>query len=157
VDPAAFREAMSRLAAGVALLSAREADGFRGLTVTSLTSLSLDPPLILACLDLNSQTRQLIRLHAAFNVSFFARHHDFLAERFSGRAPAVSRAWDGVPHRLGDNGLPILADAIGWLECTVEEVHPGGDHEIVVGRVHAGGAAAGDPLVLWDRGFWSIG
>ncbi len=148
---------MARLASGVAVLATREGEGFRGLTVTSLTSLSLDPPLVLVCLDLSSRTRELVIENGAFSVSLLSRMHDFLAERFSARAPLVDRGWREVPHRLGGNGLPVVEGAIAWLECTVAAVHPGGDHDIVVARVEAAGTGPGDPLVLWDRDYWTIG
>jgi len=151
-----FRDAMARLPAGVVVLSTKEGPGFRGLTATSFTSLSLEPPLVLACLDRQSLTRVALREHGAFNASVLGRDHAFLAERFSGQAPAVDRTWREVKHRLGENGLPILEGALAWLECTVEDIHPGGDHEIVIGRVAACGVGRGDPLVLWDRGFWGL-
>ena len=152
----AFREAMARLPAGVVVLSTREGAGFRGLTATSVTSLSLHPPLLLVCLDQQSLTSVALRGHGAFNASILAREHTFLAERFSGQAPAVDRTWREVKHRLGGNGLPILEGALAWLECTVEDIHPGGDHEIVIGRVGAGGGGHGDPMVLGARGDWGL-
>jgi flavin reductase len=152
-----FREAMARLAAGVAVLATREGGGFRGLTVTSLTSASLDPPLVLVCLDRLSQTRDLVLEAGAFSASVLARPHDFLADRFSGRAPVVDRAWLEVPHTLTESGLPILEGALAWLECRVGEVHPAGDHDIVVAAVVEAGTGRGDPLVLWDRAFWTLG
>ena len=148
---------MARLAAGVAVVATREGEGFRGLTVTSLTSVSIDPPLILVCLDRLSQTRELLLEHALFTVSVLRREHDFLADRFSGRAPVVDRTWREVPHRLGETGLPILEGALAWLECEVTQAHEAGDHDIVVGAVRAAGAGTGDPLVLWDRAFWTVG
>ena len=131
---------MARLPAGVVVLSTKEGPGFRGLTATSFTSLSLEPPLVLACLDRQSLTRVALREHGAFNASVLGRDHAFLAERFSGQAPAVDRTWREVKHRLGENGLPILEGALAWLECTVEDIHPGGDHEL-------------DTLQIWLEGF----
>jgi len=151
-----FRDALARLPAGVVVLSTKEGAGFRGLTATSFTSLSLEPPLVLVCLDRQSLTRVALREHGAFNASVLARGHTFLAERFSGQAPAVDRSWREVRHRLGANGLPIVEGAPAWVECTVEDIHPGGDHEIVIGRVGAAGVGPGDPLVLWDRGYWGL-
>jgi flavin reductase (DIM6/NTAB) family NADH-FMN oxidoreductase RutF len=84
------------------------------------------------------------------------RQHIFLAERFSGQAPAVDRSWREVRHRLGANGLPIVEGALAWVECTVDDIHPAGDHEIVIGRVGASGIGPGDPLVLWDRAYWGL-
>ena len=72
------------------------------------------------------------------------------------QAPAVDRSWREVAHRLGGNGLPVLEEALAWVECTVEDIHPGGDHEIVIGRVGACGIGRGDPLVLWDRAYWGL-
>jgi flavin reductase (DIM6/NTAB) family NADH-FMN oxidoreductase RutF len=149
-------ETMARLPQGLVVISTRDGQGFRGLTATSFTSLSLEPPLVLVCLDELSLTGAALREHGAFNASVLARDHTFLAERFSGRAPAADRSWSEIPHRLGGNGLPILEGAPAWVECTVEAIHPGGDHEIVVGRVGACGIGAGDPLVLWDRALWGL-
>lgn len=147
---------MGRLAAGVAVVATRDDVGFRGLTVTSLTSVSLKPPLLLVCLDHLSQTRDLVLTHSLFTVSVLARDQDFLADRFSARAPAVDRHWREVRHRLSEAGLPIIEGASAWFECDVFEVRPAGDHDIVVGAVTAAGSGPGDPLVLWDRAFWTV-
>ncbi len=147
---------MARLAAGVAVVATRDGDGFRGLTVTTLTSVSLEPPLVLVSLDRLAQTRDLVVDNRSFSISLLARHQDFIAERFSARAPAVDRSWREVPHRLGSNGLPLIEGAPAWLECEVEAVHEAGDHDIVVAHVTDAGSGAGDPLVLWDRAFWTV-
>jgi flavin reductase (DIM6/NTAB) family NADH-FMN oxidoreductase RutF len=151
-----LREAMARLAAGVAVLAAPDGDGFRGLTVTSLTGVSLEPPLVLVCLDRLSQTRDLVLEARRFAISVLARGQGFVAERFSGRAPVVERTWRDVPHFLAPGGLPVIDGALAWLECGVAQVHEAGDHDIVVGAVEAAGIGPGDPLVLWDREFWSL-
>jgi flavin reductase (DIM6/NTAB) family NADH-FMN oxidoreductase RutF len=156
VTAADLRGAMARESAGVAVLAAPDGDGFRGLSVTSLTGVSLEPPLILVCLDRLSQTRDLVVDGRRFAVSVLGRRHGFIAERFSGRAPAVERAWRDVPHFLAPGGLPVIEGALAWLECGVTQVHEAGDHDIVVGEVEAAGTGPGEPLVLWDREFWGL-
>jgi flavin reductase (DIM6/NTAB) family NADH-FMN oxidoreductase RutF len=64
--------------------------------------------------------------------------------------------WEGVPHRLGGNGIPLVEGSAAWLECRLVEIHPAGDHDICVGEVTAAGAGSGDPLILWDRAFWTL-
>jgi len=61
-----------------------------------------------------------------------------------------------VPHRLGENGLPVVDGAVAWVECQVHSRQPGGDHEIVVGAVTAVGRGGGEPLVHWERGYWGL-
>src|SRR5579884_2460535 len=139
---------MAAVAAGVVVVSARDADGFRGLTATSFTSASLEPPLVLVCLDRLSRTRDAVAAGGAFNVSVF--------ERFAGRAPLVDPAWRAVPHELGTNGLPVVAGCVAWFECRLRALHPAGDHDLVIGEVTGAGRRGGDPLVLWDRAFWGL-
>jgi len=62
-----------------------------------------------------------------------------------------------VPHRLGANGLPIVADAVAWFECAVRSVSEAGDHDIVLATVTAVGRGGGEPLLHWERGYWSLG
>jgi flavin reductase (DIM6/NTAB) family NADH-FMN oxidoreductase RutF len=92
----------------------------------------------------------------AFNVNVLTRAQEFIAERFAGRAPAVSEAWREIPHRLGTNGIPLIEQCVAWLECSLLAVHPAGDHDICVGKVEAAIQGAGDPLILWDRSFWTL-
>ena len=156
VDPDDLRDAFARLPAGVDILSTRHAAGFRGLTATTFTPVSLDPPLVLVCIDALSATGDAIASHGAFNVSILGRGHQFLADRFAGQAPAADPAWTGVPHRLGDNGLPVIEGAAGWLACNVHAIQPVGDHRVVVGEVTGAGRGGGDPLVHWERSYWSL-
>jgi flavin reductase (DIM6/NTAB) family NADH-FMN oxidoreductase RutF len=147
---------MARLPAGVVVVSARYGSGYRGLTASSLVSISADPPLVLVGLERVATTRIAVLEGRAFNVSVLTRAQEFIAERFAGRAPAVDEAWREIPHRLGTNGIPLVEQCVAWLECSLVAVHPAGDHDICVGKVEAAIQGAGDPLILWDRSFWTL-
>jgi flavin reductase (DIM6/NTAB) family NADH-FMN oxidoreductase RutF len=84
------------------------------------------------------------------------RSQEFIADRFAGRAPVIDLRWEQVPHRLGSNGIPLVDGCAAWLECRLVQVHAAGDHDVCVGEVEAAVAGAGDPLVLWDRSFWTL-
>ncbi len=151
-----FRDAMAKLAGGVVVVSVRTAEGYRGLTASTLISVSADPPLLLVGLEHGSITRQAVVDTREFNVSVLTRTQEFLAERFAGRAPAVDGKWREVRHRLGTNGIPLIEDCAAWLECEVIAVHPAGDHDVCIAGVKVAQAGTGNPLILWDRTFWTI-
>jgi flavin reductase (DIM6/NTAB) family NADH-FMN oxidoreductase RutF len=153
-----FRQAMGHFATGVTVVTSVGDDGEPvGTTASAVTSLSLDPPLVLVCFDRASVTLRAIRAHGAFVVNVLAAPQRHLSANFARRGLAA--AWDGVRHRPGPTGSPRLDGVLAALECTVENRLPGGDHEIVVGRVHhveisADGAA---PLVYWRGCYVSLG
>jgi flavin reductase (NADH) len=151
-----FRDVMARLPAGVVIISARLNQEFRGLTASSLVSISLEPPLVLVGLERESTTRAAVLASRAFNVSLLTRDQEFIADRLAGRAPAVDPTWQSIPHRLGANGIPLVEGSAAWLECRLVEVHPAGDHDICIGEVEAASTGSGNPLILWDRAFWTL-
>ena len=129
-----FRDAMGHFATGVTVITSIGADGTPvGTTANAVTSLSLDPPLVIVCFDLGSVTLRAIRGHGAFVVNVLAAPQQHLSRNFARRGLAA--AWDGVEHRRGPTGSPRLEDVLAVLECTIEHALPGGDHEIIVGRV----------------------
>ena len=156
MESSPYRDVMARLASSVVVISARSGDGFRGLTASSLISVSLEPPLLLVALEREAATRAAVVEGKAFNVSVLARSQEFLAERFAGRAPAVDPGWKGVPHHLGTNGLPLIDGCAAWLECSLSDVHPAGDHDVCIGEVTGASLGTGEPLILWDRSFWTL-
>ncbi|HLQ14965.1 MAG TPA: flavin reductase family protein [Candidatus Eisenbacteria bacterium] len=151
-----FRDVMARLPASVVVISARTKDGYRGLTASSLVSISVDPPMVLVGLERETATRTAVLEGKAFNASVLTRSQEFIADRFAGRAPAIDARWQDVPHRLGTNGIPLIEGCAAWLECRLVDVHSAGDHDICVGEVTAAIAGAGDPMILWDRAFWTL-
>ena len=141
---------MGHFATGVTVVTSIADDGEPvGTTASAVTSLSLDPPLVLVCFDRASLTLRAIRSHGAFVVNVLAAPQKQLSANFARRG--LSAAWDGVRHRPGPTGSPRLHGVLAALECTVENRLPGGDHEIVVGRVRdveiSVGSAA--PLLYW--------
>jgi 3-hydroxy-9,10-secoandrosta-1,3,5(10)-triene-9,17-dione monooxygenase reductase component len=147
---------LARVPAGVVIVSARGAIGFRGLTASSLVSISAEPPMVLVGLERETATRAAVVEGRAFNVNVLTRSQEFIADRFAGRAPAVDAAWKDVPHRLGANGIPLIEGCAAWLECRLVEVFAAGDHDVCVGEVVAAATGSGNPLVLWDRQFWTL-
>ena len=147
---------MARVPVGVVVISARTENGYRGLTASSLVSISVDPPMVLVGLDHEAATRAAVSEGNAFNVSVLTRSQEFIADRFAGRAPAIDPRWEGVPHRIGANGIPLVEGCAAWLECRLVAIHPAGDHDICLGEVTAATGGSGDPLILWDRAFWTL-
>ena len=147
---------MARVPAGIVVISARTANGYRGLTASSLVSISADPPMVLVGLEHEAATRAAVSESKAFNVSVLTRSQEFIADRFAGRAPAMDPGWEGVPHRVGTNGIPLVEGCAAWLECRLVGIRPAGDHDICLGEVMAATAGSGDPLILWDRAFWTL-
>jgi flavin reductase (DIM6/NTAB) family NADH-FMN oxidoreductase RutF len=158
VTASEFRQAMGHFATGVTVVTSIGADGEPvGTTASAVTSLSLDPPLVLVCFDRASLTLQAVRAHGAFVVNVLAAPQQHLSVCFARRGQAA--AWDGVRHRPGPTGCPRLDGVLAALECTVEYSLPGGDHEIVVGRIRDAETIGEDaaPLLYWRGTYASLG
>jgi flavin reductase (DIM6/NTAB) family NADH-FMN oxidoreductase RutF len=154
LSAAEFRHAIGHFATGVTVVTSIGPDGVPvGTTANAVSSLSLDPPLILVCFDRASLTLEAVRSHGAFAVNVLAAPQQHLSANFARRG--VAAVWDGVRHRPGPTGSPRLADVLATLECTVEYQVPGGDHEILVGRVRHAETAGTDaePLLYWRGGY----
>jgi flavin reductase (DIM6/NTAB) family NADH-FMN oxidoreductase RutF len=150
VSPARLREAMGHFATGVTVVTSVGADGEPvGTTANAVTSLSLEPPLVIVCFDVGSATLAAIRGHGAFAVNVLGHRQRQLSANFARRGLAA--VWDDVRHQRGPTGSPRLADVIAVIECTTEQTLPGGDHEIVIGHVRhveTNGDGA-TPLLFW--------
>jgi flavin reductase (DIM6/NTAB) family NADH-FMN oxidoreductase RutF len=160
VDPQILRMTMRLWASGVTVLTAAQ-DGKRfGTTASSFTSVSLNPPLILACLYKTSETAKVILEVGNFAVSILRDGQDDLAEQFAGHKtlPDDTDRFYNVPTSAQTTGSPILNEAIAWLDCRVHAVHDGGTHWIIVGEVLATGRSEDDPnpLIYHNRAYRSI-
>ena len=155
-DP--MRAARRRWASGVAVILARDGDGHRGATVTAFDVVSLDPPLVLVCLDREGRMATLVPETGAFAVSVLERRHEVLAERFAARAPLADPRLTGIPHQLLPSGNAALAGALASFDCRVRSVHPGGDHVVVLADVaHLTlGEDTDDPLVYYQGRYRSL-
>ena len=131
-DARSFRDALGKFATGVAFITAAPDGAPAGLIVNSLTSVSLEPPLVSFSPARSSLTWSRMRRAGRFGVNVLGRQH----ERFAVRAtPAGADRFAGLDWELGRGGVPLLRDALASLECEIVAEHPAGDHWIVVGRV----------------------
>jgi flavin reductase (NADH) len=143
-----FKNALASWASGVTVVTARAGDLCHGVTVSSFSSLSLDPPLILVCLSTRSRLPALVRDSGEFAVHILAAEQSQLSAQFarSGREPAR------------DLDAPGLTDAIARLSCALHAEHTVGDHVILVGRVtEATTRAAAEPLLYFRRRYRAVG
>jgi flavin reductase (DIM6/NTAB) family NADH-FMN oxidoreductase RutF len=153
-----FRLAIGRFATGVTVVTSIGPGGKPvGTTANAVSSLSLNPALILVCFNRESLTLQAIRGHGAFAVNVLAEPQRHLSANFARRGFAA--AWTGVPHRRGITDSPLLDGVLAALECTVEHRVLGGDHEIIIGRVRYAETDGSDapPLLYWRGSYVSIG
>ncbi|SMF78741.1 NADH-FMN oxidoreductase RutF, flavin reductase (DIM6/NTAB) family [Streptomyces sp. Amel2xC10] len=144
-----FRRVCGLFATGVTVITAGTEGQADGATVNSFTSVSLDPSLVLFCLHKKSRMHDVIDRHGTFAVNFLAGSQQELARTFAARRP---EGFHGVPHRFAPDGPPVLTEALAYLTCCTVAVHPGGDHDIVVGEVLELDAPGGDrePLIFFD-------
>jgi flavin reductase (DIM6/NTAB) family NADH-FMN oxidoreductase RutF len=154
-DGAAFRGLMSRWATGVSLITCATDEGPVGCTVNALTSLSLDPPRLLVCLDLTARTLEHLRSAGRFCVNMLAAEQQGLSRQFASRSSTQAEKFDGVPFRF-DHGTILLEGCLATLVCDVVEEIVHGDHAIVVAEFVHGEALEGEPLIFFRSEFGTL-
>jgi flavin reductase (DIM6/NTAB) family NADH-FMN oxidoreductase RutF len=151
VDPDTFRSALGRFASGVTVVTTRDAAGRdHGLTVSAFCSLSLDPPLVLVCIDKDASMHPVLDEASHFAVNILAANQEALARRFA--APETDR-FDGIGYVRDTTGAPILDDVLAYVECRKKLVLPGGDHTIVIGEVEHVEVHSTGPLLYYRGGY----
>jgi flavin reductase (DIM6/NTAB) family NADH-FMN oxidoreductase RutF len=133
VSKAEFRQALAQLAAGVSIITTCDQDGQKlGMTATAVTSVSLDPPLVLVCVDNRTRTAAALTAPMPFVVHFLSAEQEWLARQF---ASSSTDKFAGVAYQWTAYGCPQLEDTIASLVCVPYQTLLSGDHTIVVGRV----------------------
>ena len=156
VEQRAYRDTIGLFASGVTIITTRLDDVVHGMTANAVTSVSLNPTLLLVCIDRRAHLHDLIAQAGNFAVNILAADQAELGDHFAGRMKG-----DAAPTTLHflygndgeDGGVPTIAGCLAALRCTVEATYPGGDHTIVVGRVLE--IRTGDPLaqpLIWFGG-----
>ncbi len=151
IEPRRLRDAMSRFPTGVTVITALTKDGPAGLAANAVSSLSLDPPLMLACVDRGSRTLRSLEQAGQFGVNVLASDAAELAISFGRKLP-VEEKWQGVSWSEIE-GIPMLDAAIVWIGCELGDVIGGGDHVIVTGGVVAVHERDGDPLLFHNGAY----
>jgi flavin reductase (DIM6/NTAB) family NADH-FMN oxidoreductase RutF len=147
VRPDALRDAMSRFPTAVTVVTAMGPNGPAGATANAVASLSLEPPMMLAALDLGSRTLVAVEHARRFGINVLGGDQAEIARRFSTKDPHPEK-WDGVEWSERAEG-PRIEGALLWVGCELGEAHPGGDHVVVTGRVTDVEAGKGEPLVFF--------
>lgn len=149
LDTVAFRTSLSRFASGVTVLTTRASDGRDlGMTATAFSSLSLDPPLVLVCIDRDASIAPALESAEHLAVHVLGADQEPLSRRF---ALKDGDRFAGLEVTRGEGGVALLPGALVRLECRIVERLPGGDHVIVVAQVLGAEVAEGEPL-LYFRG-----
>jgi len=131
-----LRAAMRRFASGVAVVTFDDEGDKAGVTVGSLVSLSLEPPLVGISIGRDSSAHEPLRAAGRFVVNLLGGDQAALAQHFARNVPPIAR-WGGIRTRESDLPEPLLADALAWLECAVVAEHAAGDHTIFVGELRS--------------------
>ena len=154
IEKQEFRRVLGHFAAGVTIVTTQGDDGNPyGLTATAFTSVSLEPPLVLVCVDKRSESHPHFHRSRVFAVNFLGVDHEHLSRRF---AVTGGDKFDGVAVRRGPTGAPLLEDALGYLECRTVDVIEAGDHTIFLGQVEAADAREGEPLLYYRGAYRKI-
>ena len=146
---------MARFPTGVTVVTAIGPSGPAGATANAVVSLSLEPPMMLACLDLGSRTLIAVEHARSFGINVLAGGQADMARRFSTKDPHPEK-WDGIgwSERAG---VPMIDSSAIWLACALAEVHDGGDHSIVTGAVIELETGGGEPLLFLDGNYRPLG
>ncbi len=153
-DPGrAFRDTIGWFATGVTVVTTTGPGGPAGMTTNAVTSLSLDPLLMLVCFDHGSRTLEAVRASRRFAVNVLRAEDVDLAAVFASKRVAAEK-FDSVTH-TEPRGVPVLDSALAWVACELRELVPGGDHEIGIGEVIAMGAGEPGAPLVWFRGAYT--
>jgi flavin reductase (DIM6/NTAB) family NADH-FMN oxidoreductase RutF len=152
IDPLEYRSIIGSFATGVTVITAAADGEMQGMTANAITSLSLDPVMLLICVDRSSHTHRILEEGGAFTVNILGEHQQDVSRLFAKKAEPERGTLRGQPFRIGKTGAPVLEDCLAFIECRVAEVHSGGDHTIFLGEVIDLGIVKDVPPLLFFRG-----
>jgi flavin reductase (DIM6/NTAB) family NADH-FMN oxidoreductase RutF len=152
MDEGEFRRIAGRFPTGVVVLTTALEELLHGITVNSLTSVSLFPLLVLVCIEKNARAHEQIELSGRFAVSFLGADQEAISRTFAAHGEPEPGRLRGVPFRIGPHGLPILEQSLAHFECEVRERFEGGDHKIFLAGILGGAVERDAPPLIFFRG-----
>jgi len=146
-----FRHALGRFASGVTVVTTRDAEGnLHGITVSAFCSVSLEPPLVLICIDVNTGSHHALAQTDSFVVNLLREDQQYISDRFASYLPDK---FESVKYHAGIDNLPVLEDALANLECRMVNSHLNGDHTIFIGQIERATVNDGKPLVYFHGNY----
>lgn len=153
VDPPQFRQLLGRFPTGVTVLTTRTASGAPvGMTASSVASVSLDPPLVLVCVDKSNDMHAAMEQATHFVLNVLSADQEAVSRRFAA-SDAPEDRFHGVSYRDNERGIAVLEGVVAHIECEKESAVPGGDHTVFLGRVLGGVATDRRPLLYYRGGY----
>lgn len=152
-----FKNALAGWASGVSVVTVNNGGLLYGLTVSSFSSLSLDPPLVLVCLNNSNRLPEMITEAGGFAVSILERGQEEASNYFASRGREPSEQFDDIEVEQTSTGMPVVKGAVSWVSCSLDQAIPKGDHTVFVGEVtEARANPAGDPLLYFRRAYRGV-
>jgi flavin reductase (DIM6/NTAB) family NADH-FMN oxidoreductase RutF len=158
VDPLEFRGIIGHFATGVTIITTADGDRLHGMTANAVSSLSLDPVMLLICVDKASHTHAMLDAGRVFAVNILGEHQEAVSRIFAKKGEPEDGTLRGQAFRRGQTGAPILDGCLAYVECRVANVLDGGDHSIFLGEVVSEGVADEvKPLLFYRGGYHTLG
>ncbi len=146
-----FRAALGRFASGVTVVTTKDDDGkLYGLTVSAFCSVSLEPPLILVCIEKTTGSHRALKEGDFFAVNILKESQQHYSDQFASYLPDK---FDGIEFEINENGIPILQNTLANLECRLVNACGGGDHTIFVGEIEKSRISDGKPLIYFHGNY----
>ena len=153
VDPSQFRQLLGRFATGVTVVTTRDRAGKPvGMTASSVASVSLDPPLLLVCVDRRHDMHPAMQAASRFVLNVLAADQEALSRRFAASDAPADR-FRGVSYHENEHGIAVLEGVVAHIECEKHSAVPGGDHTVFFGLVVGGTATDRRPLLYYRGGY----
>jgi len=152
VDPLEFRTIIGHFATGVTVITTADGDELQGMTANAVTSLSLEPTMILVCVEKATYTHGVLERGGVFAVNILGEHQEEVSRLFAKRSPPETGTLRGLAFSRGHTGAPLLDDCLAYIECRVADVLEGGDHSIFLGEVVAAQATSDVAPLIFYRG-----
>ncbi len=143
---------MGRFATGVTVVTSRLGEELHGMTANAVTSVSLEPPLVLICIDKSTDSHDIIESSGIFALSILGLEQVGLSSDFAVKDGAAAHRLDGVPHHTRATGAPIIDGSLAYLDCRVVERYTGGDHTVFIGEVVDAGRLNDQGPLIFYRG-----
>ena len=148
VDPETYKAALARWSSGVTVVTSLAGETPLGLTVSSFTSVSLEPPLVLISIAKHLDSHEVFRQAGIFAVNILSREQIEWGKLFAGMYPEVANRFEGIDYETSVTGSPLLPGVMAWIDCRVWQMYDGGDHTLFLGEVVAASPSDDTPTPL---------